>query len=48
MNVYDSSRMVDIMKNEGYEETDKIEDADLIIVNTEKKQKKNFFRNWVE
>ena len=34
MNVYDSSRMVDIMKNEGYEETDKIEDADLIIVNT--------------
>ena len=34
MNVYDSSRMVDIMKNEGYEETDKIEDADLIIINT--------------
>lgn len=34
MNVYDSSRMVDLMKNEGYEETDKIEDADLIIVNT--------------
>lgn len=34
MNVYDSSRMVDIMKNEGYEEIDKIEDADLIIVNT--------------
>lgn len=34
MNVYDSSRMVDIMKNEDYEETDKIEDADLIIINT--------------
>ncbi len=34
MNVYDSSRMVDIMKNEGYEETNNIEDADLIIVNT--------------
>ncbi len=34
MNVYDSSRMVDIMKNEGYEETDRLEDADLIIVNT--------------
>lgn len=34
MNVYDSSRMVDLMKNDGYEETDKVEDADLIIVNT--------------
>lgn len=34
MNVYDSSRMVDIMKSEGYVETDKLEDADLIIVNT--------------
>ena len=34
MNVYDSSRMVDLLKDIGYEETDKIEDADLIIVNT--------------
>lgn len=34
MNVYDSSRMLDIMREEGYTETDKLEDADLIIVNT--------------
>lgn len=34
MNVYDSSRMVDLLKDIDYEETDKIEDADLIIVNT--------------
>ena len=34
MNVYDSSRMVDLLKDISYEETDKIEDADLIIVNT--------------
>ena len=34
MNVYDSSRMVDLLKDINYEETDKIEDADLIIVNT--------------
>jgi len=34
MNVYDSSRMIDIMKYDGYEETDKVEDADLIIINT--------------
>ena len=34
MNVYDSARMVDIMKNEGYEETNNLEEADLIIVNT--------------
>lgn len=34
MNVYDSSRMVDLMKDSGYKETNNIEDADLIIVNT--------------
>lgn len=34
MNVYDSSRMVDLLKDINYEETDKIEDADLVIVNT--------------
>lgn len=34
MNVYDSARMVDFMKDDGYEETNNIEEADLIIVNT--------------
>lgn len=34
MNVYDTSRMLDIMKSEDYEETDSIADADLIIINT--------------
>lgn len=34
MNVYDSSRMVDIMKEDGYQEVGNIEDADLIIINT--------------
>ncbi|MDR2526740.1 MAG: tRNA (N6-isopentenyl adenosine(37)-C2)-methylthiotransferase MiaB [Rickettsiales bacterium] len=34
MNVYDSNRMVDIMKNEGYIQTNKLNEADLIIINT--------------
>jgi tRNA-2-methylthio-N6-dimethylallyladenosine synthase len=34
MNVYDSSKMVDLMKNQGYEVIDIPNDADLIIVNT--------------
>jgi tRNA-2-methylthio-N6-dimethylallyladenosine synthase len=34
MNVYDSSRMLDLVKNEGYEETDELKKADLIIINT--------------
>lgn len=34
MNVYDTSRMIDIMKNEGYQETLDIKDADLIVINT--------------
>jgi tRNA-2-methylthio-N6-dimethylallyladenosine synthase len=34
MNVYDTNRMLDLMKNEGYEETDNIKRSDLIIVNT--------------
>ncbi|MDD2839525.1 MAG: tRNA (N6-isopentenyl adenosine(37)-C2)-methylthiotransferase MiaB [Rickettsiales bacterium] len=34
MNVYDTSRMIDIMKNDGYEETTNVNDADLIIINT--------------
>ena len=34
MNVYDSNRMQDLFDNEGYIKTDKIENADLIILNT--------------
>ncbi|HSQ98223.1 MAG TPA: tRNA (N6-isopentenyl adenosine(37)-C2)-methylthiotransferase MiaB [Rickettsiales bacterium] len=34
MNVYDTSRILDIMKNEGYEETLNLVDADLIVINT--------------
>ncbi len=34
MNVYDTSRMIDIMKNDDYEETKNMDDADLIIINT--------------
>lgn len=34
MNVYDSHRMVDVAAKEGYKEAAKIEDADLIVLNT--------------
>ncbi|VAW21005.1 tRNA-i(6)A37 methylthiotransferase [hydrothermal vent metagenome] len=34
MNVYDSSRMVDALEPEGFIQTDKIENADLILLNT--------------
>ena len=34
MNVYDSERMEDVMKNEGYETTDSVDDADLVVLNT--------------
>ncbi|MBR7158931.1 MAG: tRNA (N6-isopentenyl adenosine(37)-C2)-methylthiotransferase MiaB [Alphaproteobacteria bacterium] len=34
MNVYDSSRMMDILRNLGYEETSEYTEADLILVNT--------------
>ncbi|GLK83357.1 tRNA (N6-isopentenyl adenosine(37)-C2)-methylthiotransferase MiaB [Ancylobacter defluvii] len=34
MNVYDAQRMTDTMAKEGYVETDKPDDADLIILNT--------------
>lgn len=34
MNVYDSSRMADILKNKGYETTENIEDCDIFIMNT--------------
>lgn len=34
MNVYDSSRMVDLMKNIGYELVDEADDVDMIIFNT--------------
>ncbi len=34
MNVYDSNRMVDILHEDGYENTDKLEQADVILLNT--------------
>jgi tRNA-2-methylthio-N6-dimethylallyladenosine synthase len=34
MNVYDAERMADILEGEGYTETDVIEDADLVVLNT--------------
>ena len=34
MNVYDSQRMADVAGREGYVETDAVEDADLIVLNT--------------
>ncbi len=34
MNVYDSSRIADMLKNEGYEETNKQAEADIVLFNT--------------
>src|SRR5258705_11388480 len=34
MNVYDAQRMVDTLAGEGFVETDRAEDADLVILNT--------------
>ena len=34
MNVYDTERMVDVMAPEGYQVTDKPDDADLVVLNT--------------
>jgi tRNA-2-methylthio-N6-dimethylallyladenosine synthase len=34
MNVYDSTRMNDALAKEGYEATDTVEDADLVLLNT--------------
>lgn len=34
MNVYDSERMEDVLRPEGYEVTDRPDDADLVILNT--------------
>lgn len=34
MNVYDSVRMLDLLKNLGYEETEILDDADMIVFNT--------------
>jgi tRNA-2-methylthio-N6-dimethylallyladenosine synthase len=34
MNVYDAERMEDILEGEGYATTDRIEDADLVVLNT--------------
>ena len=34
MNVYDATRMADVLAPEGYDETSRPEDADLIVLNT--------------
>jgi tRNA-2-methylthio-N6-dimethylallyladenosine synthase len=34
MNVYDSQRMADVAGAQGYQETERVEDADLVILNT--------------
>jgi tRNA-2-methylthio-N6-dimethylallyladenosine synthase len=34
MNAYDSTRMADALANDGYDATDSIEDADLVLLNT--------------
>ena len=34
MNVYDAQRMTDLLAPEGYDETARIEDADLVVLNT--------------
>ena len=34
MNVYDSERMADVLAPEGYQPTEKLDDADLVILNT--------------
>ena len=51
MNVYDSSRIADMLKNEGYEEAKKQEDADLVLFNTchiREKRRKSYFQIWEE
>ena len=46
MNEYDSEKIVDLMADNGYERTDKVEEADLVVLNTcsirEKSQEKVF------
>ena len=34
MNVYDSARMADTLAPLGYVETDKVDDADMVVINT--------------
>ena len=34
MNVYDSNRIKNLFENEGYSETDLVEDADIVVLNT--------------
>ncbi len=34
MNVYDAARMADVLAPEGYAETERVEDADLVVLNT--------------
>src|SRR5688572_6431871 len=34
MNVYDSQRMTDSLGESGYQPTDTVEDADLVLINT--------------
>ena len=34
MNVYDSNRIKNLFENKGYSETNNVEDADLVVLNT--------------
>ena len=34
MNVYDSNRIKDLFEPKGYSQTSKVEDADLVVLNT--------------
>lgn len=48
MNVYDSERMVSVMKPSGYVETKSPEKADLILLNTchiRERQRKKYIQN---
>ena len=48
MNVYDSARILDAMAALGYEETQEMTEADLMMINTcHIREKARSFRNWV-
>ena len=53
MNEYDSEKIVDLMVDNGYERTDKVEEADLVVLNWcsipvpfGKNLRKKFSLNW--
>ena len=49
MNVYDSERMAEALGGQGYVQTDRADDADMILLNTciyAKRRRKRFILNW--